>query len=169
MNHRLLDRIKLCTILNDYDGFSELEQLAVDNPQAAFGVAWNVLRYTEDPGRDDGALSANLAKVCMDSMGVDAYAHAVAKEWGELPPGIRANLIEGFVDQRFPKSVVMNVFRLHDSTVADRHGILSTIVSSRFEEFREELVEMMSEVGEHDDPNRQAGLVRLVDSIKGVL
>ncbi len=79
------------------------------------------------------------------------------------------NVIEGVVNRSVPKDLVSDLFNSMHSSVMERHRILSLIASARLDDFRQELLEMVSNVGEHDEPSRQVGLARLVESIKRVL
>ena len=147
----------------------EREQYVRDAPDTAYEVAWTVLRRSEDPGRDDGALCVELTRICIDAIGGENYARLVRREWETLLRGIHLNVIEGVVNRSVRKDFVSDLFNSMHSSVMERHRILSLIASARLDDFRQELLEMVSNVGEHDEPSRQVGLARLVESIKRVL
>jgi len=165
----LLERMKSCSILNDYEGLSDLEGLLRTHPDEAAGVAWAVLCHDGDPGKDDHALCENLTSIWLAGFGNTQCEESLFKSWQELPPEIRENIIYGFSNENISKMTVLRLYNAETSEVAERHRILSVVASSRLDEFRDELKEMLLRVGVYEDSSRQVGLDRLVANLEGTI
>lgn len=162
----LLQRMKSCSILNEYEGLSDLERHLHTHPCEAADVAWAILCHDGDPGKDDHALCENLTSIWVDGFGNDKCEKALIRSWNELSPEIRENIIYGFSNTNITKMTIMHLYGMAKSEVADRHRILSIVASSRLDEFRNELKEMILRVGAYEDSSRQDGLDRLVANLE---
>jgi hypothetical protein len=165
----LAERMQSCSILNDYDGLSELERLLESHPREAASIAWSVLRQCADPGRDDHGLCVNLTSICVTGFGRERFEELIVETWQGLSSEIRENIINGLANDGIGKTTVLALYNAAISGVVERHRIISVIASTRFDEFRDEFVEMISRLGSYEDPTRQSGLDRLVANIAAML
>ena len=167
MQHeKLLASMRKCSIANNYDGLSELEDYVQESPHQAGKIAWEILNSIGDPGHDDHALCVNLAKICLLGWGGRYFEDLVLESWQTLSPEIQENIVNGFGEMDFGMATVVEIY-LESNDVAIQHRILSVIAISRAEEFRGQLPKMLDVVGRYSDLSKQAGLDRLLNGLRG--
>lgn len=163
----MLNRLLHCTIANGYEGLEEFKSFALQHPDVAMRIAWKVLTNREDPGRDDGVLSAILLETISDTSGRDAVESLILAEWTSLTDGLRRNVTAGACSLKAMSTEFgIKLFGLAETRVEQRHHILARFLAGdrnrRCEGF---IVELATRIGTYDEPHRQRILERFVQDI----
>ncbi len=161
MRNRMLE----CSILNGYDGLDELIELAERNPAEAESIAWEVLLSRGDPGKDDYGLCSELFLILAATASKKVIADRVAIAWPQLDHEVRLNLLASIDTGVLDTKSVSDLFHTKGNCTAIRHRIAAALAASRFDEAKDVVRNLVSEIGEYESTEKQEILDRFKESV----
>jgi len=162
----MLERVDNMSVINGYEGLDAFSQYAAASPTPALQIVWTVLTRREDPGRDDGALCVELLRLVGRNAGRQEVEKLLLSNWNRLPPAIQRNFIYGFVcPDVISIECACSIFDFPNTSVRERHLIVSVLASARETESPDTLLRMANRIGRYPDPDRQRVLEEFLASL----